>query len=153
MRLTLLALAVAALCAGAQAQGSQRSLGGGCTGYGGPGLAGPLAIGTTLRIESTGCLSPGASSFQVMFFGVPLPPGGAITLPLRAKLGGIELCDVVILPLVAIDLTLAQLPQRVPIPNNPALQGAKIGVQTFCFECGFPGCWQALTQGVEITIG
>jgi len=146
--------ASALLCLGLSpivaAQGSQRSLGGGCANRTTPTVSGQLAIGTTMSIDDPGCFL-GQGGLGAIAFGVPLAT--PILLRLNSSIRGLETCTVVVTPTVVADVTFVTFPLAVPIPNVPVLQGARIGLQTFCRECGFAGCFELLTQGLEITIG
>ena len=145
-------LALALACTSSVvAQGSQAKIGGGCPNRGAPTITGPLSIGTTMSIDDPGCFT-GQSGFAVMFLGVRLPQNQWITLSLSATINGPLPCDVVISPLVGFGVSSLN-PTPIPIPNNPNLPGTKVSLQTICNECGFAGCFDLLTQGVEITIG
>jgi hypothetical protein len=149
-----LSLALASFVASAtlQAQGSQRALGGGCAGRSTPSVTGTLVIGSTARIDSPGCFL-GQGSFGLLLLGTPLPTAQWIPIPLRSSRRGTELCDLVVLPQAFLEVTALPFPLTVAIPNDPVLRGGAIGLQTLCNECGFAGCFDLLTQGLEIVFG
>ncbi len=153
MKFTLsVALAAALFCtAPLAAQGSQAAIGGGCPNRSTPTVSGSLTIGTTARVDDIGCFA-GQSGFGVLFFGSRLPASQWVTVTLSASITGAQPCDVVLLPAIGVPVG-ASGALAVPIPNNPALQGAQVSLQAFCNECGFAGCFDVLTQGLEITIG
>jgi hypothetical protein len=111
-----------------------------------------LTIGSSLSIEASGCIVRGVGSVQLLFFGTTLPQGSWLRLPLRHPFGTV-LCYVVLSPVAALDLTGQRLPFALPIPNDPRLRGARIALQSYCSECGIIACYDAFTQGLEITIG
>ncbi|MBK9385878.1 MAG: hypothetical protein IPN34_13795 [Planctomycetes bacterium] len=151
---TTLIFALAFSCSAAmlQAQGSQRALGGGCAGRSTPSVSGTLVIGSTARIDSPGCFL-GQGGFGLLLLGAPLPPAQWIPIPLQSSRRGTELCDLVVLPQAFLDLNALRFPLNVAIPNDPSLRGAAVGLQTLCYECGFAGCFELLTQGLEIVFG
>lgn len=135
----------------AAAQGSQTKIGGGCPQRTVPTVTGPLSVGAQMSIDDPGCFS-GQGGVAVMFLGSRLPQRQWITLSLSAAISGPLPCDVVLLPLVGFGVSSSR-PTVLPIPNNPALRGAQISLQAACTECGFAGCYDLLTGGLEITIG
>ena len=151
MRSTLLALimTLSSLATWGQAQGSQAVIGGGCPGTPAPKVSGPLTIGSVMEIRDVGCFfvtSPG--SFHVLFFGIPLPQGS--WMPVQLQQFTPVTCQVVILPTLAVPAR--EEPVRLLIPPLPALRGVRVGLQNFCFVCGFRGCDEILSQGLELTI-
>jgi hypothetical protein len=134
------------------AQGSQRALGGGCAGRSAPSVTGSLVIGSAARIDSPGCFL-GQGGFGLLLVGAPLPSAQWIPIPLRSSRRGTELCDLVVLPQALLEVTALPFPLTVAIPNDPSLRGAALGLQTLCNECGFAGCFELLTQGLEIVFG
>lgn len=131
-------------------QGSQRPIGGGCATRQPPRVSGPLAIGTPLQIDDPSCFL-GQGGFGALVLGTVLPT--PLPLMLRSSVRGLETCTVVVSPTVVADITFVTFPLVIPIPNVPALRGARLGLQTFCHECGFSGCFDLLMQGLEVTIG
>ncbi len=132
------------------AQGSQRVIGGGCDGLPAPEVSGPLTIGSTMTIRDVGCFyisSPGSA--YLLAFGIPLPP--RFWLPIQLQQLTPVTCQLVILPAIVVGSP--REPISLLIPNDPVLRGIKVGLQTYCFICGFRGCDQMLSQGVELTIG
>lgn len=141
-----------ALAGALAAQGSQRPVGGGCLNRSAPLLSGPISPGTVLQVDDPGCfLGQGGSA--VMFLGVPLPRAAWVPVPLRSSRAGIENCLAVQLPALGLDVTAVMFPLRLQVPPDARLIGAMISVQVFCHECGFAGCFDLLTQGVELTFG
>ena len=132
------------------AQGSQRVIGGGCDGLPTPTVSGPLTIGSTMTIRNVGCFyisSPG--SFYLLALGFPLPD--RFWFPVQLQQLTLVTCQLVILPAIVVGSQAE--PIRILIPNATSLHGVKVGLQTFCFICGFRGCDQMLSQGMELTIG
>lgn len=142
---------VAVLVAAAPAQ-STRVIGGGCPNRGAPAVAGPLLIGTTLEITDVGCFTRQGGS-GVLFIGTPLPRNQWVPFWLSSSFAGFAFCDLGVLPWIGVDVTNASLPLRIGIPNDPNLRGFEIGLQSFCNECGFVGCYQLLTAGLGVTFG
>lgn len=134
------------------AQGSQRVLGGGCAGRSAPVVQGTLAIGTNASIDSPGCFL-GQGGFGLLLLGTALPPSQAIPIPLVSSRRGTELCDLVLLPQAYFEVTAVPFPWTVAIPNDPTLSGQALALQTLCHECGFVGCFDLLTQGLELRFG
>ena len=131
---------------------STRVIGGGCPNRAAPEVQGPLLIGTTMDITSVGCFT-GQGGLGVMFLGTPLPPSQWVPFWLSNSISGFAFCDVVSLPFFAVDVTNATLPLRIAIPADPNLRGFELGLQTFCNECGFAGCYDLLTAGLGVTFG
>jgi hypothetical protein len=142
---------LASLAQAAPAQ-STRLIGGGCPNRGAPAVQGPLLIGTTLEITSVGCFT-GQGGFGALFFGTPLPRNQWVPFWLSSSVAGFAFCDLSVLPWIGIDVTNANLPLRVFIPNDPNLRGFELGLQAFCNECGFAGCYDLLTAGLGVTFG
>ncbi len=138
------------LATAAPAQGSQRPLGGGCTGRSTPSISGQLAIGTTLQIDSPACFL-GQGGFGAIALGATLAT--PVPIALRSSPRGLENCLLMLNPGVMLDVTTTNFPLVLTIPNVPQLRGVSLALQTVCRECGFTGCFELLTQGVEITIG
>lgn len=152
MRAFLLTAILMSLGPGAvlSAQGSQAVLGGGCQGFPAPLVTGPLSVGSQMEVQEAGCYfigSPG--SFYALAFGVPLPAGS--WLPIYLQQLNPVLCEITVLPTIVVPSR--SEPIRLMIPNAPALRGVRVGLQTYCLICGFRGCDQILSQGLEITIG
>lgn len=139
-----------ALASVASAQGTQRPLGGGCSGRSTPNISGQLAIGTTLRIDSPACFL-GQGGFGAIALGTTLT--APIQVPLRSSPRGLENCLLMVNPGVLLDITTSNFPLVLAIPNVPQLRGVSLALQTVCRECGFTGCFELLTQAVEVTIG
>lgn len=150
--LALLASFAIALAASttATAQGTQRPLGGGCSGRTTPNISGQLAIGTTLQIDSPACFL-GQGGIGAIALGPTLT--SPVQVPLRSSPRGVENCLLMVNPGALLDVTTSNFPLVLPIPNVPQLRGVSLGLQTVCRECGFTGCFELLTQGVEVTVG
>lgn len=131
---------------------STRVIGGGCPNRAAPAVQGPLLIGTTMEIADVGCFT-GQGGLGVLFFGTPLPQTQWVPFWLSNSIVGFAFCDVVSLPFLAVDVTNATLPLRVSIPPDTNLRGFELGLQTFCNECGFAGCYDLLTAGLGVTFG
>lgn len=131
---------------------STRVIGGGCPNRSAPAVQGPLLIGTTMDITSVGCFT-GQGGLGALFLGTPLPQNQWVPFWLSSSVTGFAFCDVVSLPFLAVDVTNVNLPLRVPIPNDRNLRGFELGLQTFCVECGFAGCYELLTAGLGVTFG
>lgn len=140
------ALSAAPLCA----QGTQRTIGGGCPGRSAPAVTGTLTIGSRLTIDTPGCFT-GQGGFGLMLLGSALPTAQWIPISLVTTRGSYQLCDLVLLPTASLDVTNLQFPFTVVIPNDPTLQGQSVTMQSLCTECGFVGCGDLLTQGLELT--
>lgn len=153
LRLNLLAAtAVATLAVLAPAQGTVRTVGGGCPGKEAPTATGPLTTGSLMSVQ-TGCISsPNTSKFLLV--GVALPTTSWVGLRLQTSLAGYSLCDVSVYPvIVSADVTAAPDPLPILISNDPIWVGFQLGLQSYCVECGFAGCFPTLTPGIEVTIG
>jgi hypothetical protein len=152
MRSTWLApIAALVFSALASAQGSVRLVGGGCPNRTPPVVRGPLTIGSTMTLE-TGCTATPSSS-KFLLIGMALPSSSWVTLQLPTWIGGNELCDVSVIPvIIGADVTNAPDPLPIRIPNDPIWSGFPLGLQSYCIECGFAGCFAALTPGIEVTI-
>jgi hypothetical protein len=147
-----LALAIPLVAGELVAQGSQRVLGGGCAGRSAPVVQGSLVIGTSASIDSPGCFL-GQGGFGLLLLGAALSPSPPIPIPLASSRRGIELCDLVLLPQAYLEITAVRFPWTVAIPNDPTLRGNALALQTLCNECGFVGCFDLLTQGLELRFG
>ncbi|MCB9882520.1 MAG: hypothetical protein H6834_12080 [Planctomycetes bacterium] len=131
---------------------SAQPIGGGCQNRWAPAVSGPLTIGQPLQIDAVGCFT-GQGGFGVFLVGVPLPQAAWIPLSLRSSMGGLENCLLVVQPLVVLDASAFQNPVRILIPNDPTLRGVPIGLQSLCNECGFGGCYEVMSQGLEVVFG
>lgn len=147
--LSIVFLTLTLLSAPISAQGSQAPLGGGCMGTPAPVVSGPLTLGSRMEIRDPGCFISSPGSFYVLAFGIPLPKG--FSIPIVLQQFNPVICQVTVIPVIAVPSRTA--PMVLTIPSAPALRGARVGLQAFCFVCGFRGCDQILSQGLEITIG
>ena len=142
-------LTLTALSASVSAQGSQTVLGGGCLGAPAPVVHGPLTLGSRMEIRDAGCFISSPGSFYILAFGIPLPQG--FSIPIVLQQFNPVICQITVIPVIAVPSRTE--PMLLSIPNAPALRGARVGLQSYCFVCGFRGCDQVLSQGLEITIG
>ena len=103
-----------------------------------------------MEIQEPGCFFVGSpGSFYILAFGIPLPQG--FSIPIVLQQFNPVICQITVIPAIAV-ASRAE-PIRLSIPNSPALRGARVGLQSYCFVCGFRGCDQILSQGLVLTIG
>lgn len=103
-------------------------------------------------ILETGCIqSPGTTRF--MLFGLALPRPQWVPIMLQTSITSVSVCDVSVVPvIVAADFSNQPDPIAITIPSDPVWSGFALGLQSYCIECGFAGCYPSLTPGIEVTI-
>ena len=144
------ALATVVLAANLTAQ-NPVVIGGGCPNRPAPSVSGPLTIGSTMTIEMS-CVQT-TNSMRFMLFGVGLPAPSWVPLLLQTSFQQFHVCPVSVNPAIVVaDFSTTFGPINIPIPNDPVWQGFPLGLQSYCIECGFAGCYPALTPGVVVTI-
>ncbi len=146
-------VATCSLITGAIAQGSQRLIGLGCpTKLKLLSVRGTLGIGTKLQID-TSLPTNTPTGFGHLAFGLPLPQSQWTSFLLNDAAAGPRLCSLVIAPILTVEVTNNKPSLTMVIPSDPTLIGVPIGVQLFGRFCGFAGCTESLSEGIEITIG
>ncbi len=127
-------------------------VGGGCPNRAAPSVSGSLTIGSTMTLDMA-CAET-ANSMRFMLFGVELPATSRVPVVMQTSFQQYATCSVSIFPAIVVaDFSTTFGPIPIPIPNDPIWQGFPLGLQSYCVECGFSGCYPTLSPGIVVTIG